>query len=404
MDDEVELVSDGEGLAVFGRVSAVEQFMASMGILAESRDLRLAKWAPTLRATSEIAVQAADSAMESGRWVKLTAESADKMKRFGLIGTDSPRVSHAVAGQRGDIKAWLQVEDGAGVVASNPALLSSAAGVMAQLARQQEINELKAYLARIDAKIDDVLRGQINAELKRLGGTRDDLEQPWSVLETTGRIDDDTWSRVQGRTQSVSDTLEWALLELGSVADKLENLTDPGEAKLVATDAVAKVQTLAAVVAHCFELQDSIDEIQIERARSLPPEEIDRLRQGLDLARDTRRERTCERIASALDRMSVVIGAVDSRQLLYPATPGIVRDAIEKVWAIGADFLEILAVPYSPATPSLTRWLDAVRDGDQWSAAVKAKRGQAVLGTAAATAAAIGLAAKTLRDAPNKGA
>ena len=32
MDDEVELISDGEGLAVIGNPTAVERFMASVGL------------------------------------------------------------------------------------------------------------------------------------------------------------------------------------------------------------------------------------------------------------------------------------------------------------------------------------------------------------------------------------
>lgn len=49
---------------------------------------------------------------ESGRWVKLTAESAQKVKQFGLMPSKTPGVSHAMIGAPGHIRGWLQLESG----------------------------------------------------------------------------------------------------------------------------------------------------------------------------------------------------------------------------------------------------------------------------------------------------
>lgn len=43
---------------------------------------------------------------------------------------------------------------------TNPALLAGAAGIMAQVAMQQTMNEITDYLATIDEKVDDVLRAR----------------------------------------------------------------------------------------------------------------------------------------------------------------------------------------------------------------------------------------------------
>ena len=45
---------------------------------------------------------------------------------------------------------------------TNPAMLAGAAGIMAQFAMQQQMDEIMDYLATIDQKLDDVLRSQTN--------------------------------------------------------------------------------------------------------------------------------------------------------------------------------------------------------------------------------------------------
>ena len=84
MDDEVELISDGDGLAVIGHPTAVERFMESVGLSsdADSRPLGAAfsVGASTAQIGSAIAAN-------SGRWVKLTKESAQAVERFGFTPT-----------------------------------------------------------------------------------------------------------------------------------------------------------------------------------------------------------------------------------------------------------------------------------------------------------------------------
>ena len=46
---------------------------------------------------------------------------------------------------------------------TNPVVLAGAAGTMAQLTRQQTMEEITHYLATIDEKVDDVLRAQKDA-------------------------------------------------------------------------------------------------------------------------------------------------------------------------------------------------------------------------------------------------
>ena len=82
MDSEIQLISDGDGLAVIGDPTAVERFLASEGLSSKALGL------PRLRtalSTGAAATQAgSEIAANSGRWVKLTKESAQLVKKHGL--------------------------------------------------------------------------------------------------------------------------------------------------------------------------------------------------------------------------------------------------------------------------------------------------------------------------------
>lgn len=49
MDDEIQLLSDGDGMAVIGNAIAVERFLESLGLLSASLDLGLHRLGAVLR-------------------------------------------------------------------------------------------------------------------------------------------------------------------------------------------------------------------------------------------------------------------------------------------------------------------------------------------------------------------
>ena len=113
-----------------------------------------------LNTGSKLAEAASNIAENAGRYLRLTKESAEQVKKFGLMPTKTKGISHAMLGDPGSINKWLQIEDGPASLLKNPVILSGVAGVMAQLALQQEAQELKQLLGAIDRKLDDVRRRQ----------------------------------------------------------------------------------------------------------------------------------------------------------------------------------------------------------------------------------------------------
>lgn len=169
IDDEIQLISDGDGLAVIGEPAVVDRFLTSEGLVA-TRDFGL----PAVRGVMSTGAAAAEAgsgiAANSGRWLKLTKDSADLVKKHGLRESKSGLKTGVVKGSKGQVKTFVQFAKGPGTMMTNPAVLAGAAGVMAQVAMRQTMDEITDYLAMIDEKVDDVLRAQKDAVLSRMIG------------------------------------------------------------------------------------------------------------------------------------------------------------------------------------------------------------------------------------------
>src|SRR4051812_38962054 len=98
MDNDIQLISDGDGLAVIGNQAAIEEFLQSKGLLASSRQLDLRRLKPVVAIASDATQAASEIAANSGRWIKLTEESARLVREHGLMDTQTPGVSHIMVG------------------------------------------------------------------------------------------------------------------------------------------------------------------------------------------------------------------------------------------------------------------------------------------------------------------
>jgi hypothetical protein len=137
MSGEIELISDGDGIAVIGDPSAVDLFLESEGL--PSRDLGLSRLRNVLSTGGATAQAGSQVAEKSGRWVKLTKESAEILKTSRLMKGETQHVSRAIAMKDNKAAHILQIVTKPGTALTNPALLSGAGGLMSQMAMQQAI-------------------------------------------------------------------------------------------------------------------------------------------------------------------------------------------------------------------------------------------------------------------------
>jgi hypothetical protein len=267
--------------------------------------------------------------------VKLTKESAQLATKFPLVKNSATGLKTGVLrGDKGQFVKILEFSKGPGAVLTNPAMLAGAAGLMAQLAMQQAMDEITDYLAVIDEKVDDLLRAQKDAVLADMIGVDFMVEEAMTVREQVGRVSDVTWSKVHGTLVTVARTQAYALRQLDAVAEKLENKAKIGDVAKTSNDAESTVPEWLAVLARCFKLQDALAVLELDRVLDAAPDELDQHRLGLRVARQNRLELIARSTGHLIDRMDAAAGTAKTKVLLHPATSRAVVDSSNLV-AIG---------------------------------------------------------------------
>lgn len=357
---EIQLVADDNGLALIGAPNAIEQFLASEGLVASgssSKGLGLGRLRGLL-STGSAAVQAgSEVSANAGRWVKLSEESAKAMKKYGLRESSKTGLSTGVLkGEKGRVKGFVEFARGPGTSLTNPAMLAGAAGIMAQLAMQQTMDEVTDYLQRIDAKLDDVLRAQKDSVVSRLIGAGMAIDEALTVSQARGRVDEVTWSKVQNLSTTIAEVQGYALAQLDGLATKLESASKVSDIASATSDAAASVQDWLAVLARTFQLQEGLDVLELDRVLEVSPDEVGDHRRGLG---DARRKRLTDIGAATnrlLDRIVSAAGTANEKVLLHPsASPKAVR-ASERVTGSILDFHDLLELDSGHDSLELRRW------------------------------------------------
>ena len=361
MDDEIQLISDDDGLAVIGDPEAVERFLTAEGL--PSKELGLQRLRPALGTGAAVVQAGSEIAANSGRWVKLTKESAKLISKHGLMKNSKTGLSMGVVQAKGgQIKGIVQFEKWSGSFLTNPAMLAGAAGIMAQLAMQQTMDEILDYLATIDEKVDDVLRAHKDAVLADMLGVSFVIEEAMTIREQVGRVSAVTWSKVQATTETIARTQAYALLQIDGLAEKTERTAKIGDLADTARETEAKVQEWLAVLARCFQLQDASAVLELDRELEKSPEELHLHRLGLRAARQKRLELIARSTDRLLARLEAAADMANAKVLLHPAaSPAVVHSSNQA--AIGVhDFRGRLGIESGRQSSEAKRWVDAAAE------------------------------------------
>jgi hypothetical protein len=360
MDHEIQLISDGDALAVIGDQAAVEGFLAAEGLPA--KDLGLRRLRSTLSAGAGVAQAASEIAANSGCYLKVTPESARLISKYGLRKSAETGLSTGVLkGDSGQIKGFIQFADG-GSRLTSPALLAGAAGLMAQLAMQEAMDEIIDYLATIDEKLDDVLRAQENAVWADMIGVGFDIDEAMTIREHTGRVSEVTWSKMHGASRTIGRTQAYALGELDDLAKKMERTSKIGDLAKVAKEVESKVRGWLVVLARSFQLQDAIAVLELDRVLDASPEDLNGHRLGLKASRKQRLDAIAQTTARLMARMDAAAGAANTKVLLHPTTSPALVQSREDVATAVADFHGRLGIESGPQTLAAKRWVVAASE------------------------------------------
>ena len=359
MDNQIELISDGDGLAVIGDERDVELFLVSAGLA--SRDLGLPRLKTILSAGSVAANAGSIAAANSGRWVKLTEKSVELINQFGLMaGSKSDLSRGVVQASGGKIKGIVEFVQGPVSTLTSPAVLSGIGGIMSQMAMKQQFDDINEYLAVIDEKVDDIIRSQKNAVIADMIGVDFVIEEAMTVREQVGGVSEVTWSKVQATSMSIARTQAYILRELDAIAEKMERKASMDSLEKTTAKAKTNVQAWLPVLARTFQLQEALAILELDRVLNGSPEELDKHRLGLKAARENRLSlisRTTDRL---MVRMDAAAGIANKNVLLHPLDSQAAVRSIEHVATNVVRFRDGLGITSGRESLEAKRWLMAV--------------------------------------------
>ena len=373
MTDEIELICDGEGLAVLGDPTAVKRFLDSEGLRTQSQELRLERLGPALETGSNIAELVSDIYANTGRYVRLTKESAKDVRQFGLMPTSVRGISHAMIGEPGSISKWIQVEDGPASLLMNPAVLSGVAGIMAQIARQQEVRALKEFLVSIDGKLDDLRRGQRDGILAKMDRAVSVIGEAMIIRERGG--DRETaWRKVENEVGTLAEVQANALRRIEALADKVGDVDDGtgvGFLRKTTNEIESDVGVWLAVLAQCFRLENERTILELDHVLATNPRHWDGHRIGLSEALHEKRDEAVRRTTDLLERLDRAGAVARSNIILHAPAAHSVIDSVNTANGSLEKFHALLGGESHWKKLVSVRWKDAIRDPNQWRKAAK---------------------------------
>lgn len=380
---EVELVVDGDGIAVFGSNEAVERFLAPSGLA--SREIDVAKLRSVVGRAGTVIEGVSLVQQNFGRWVKLTEKSAELIAKGKTMKGSTERTFRAiVTGKKGIEHQAEFLKMSAGLALSNPALLAGLGGIMAQNALQQSMDEITDYLHVIDAKVDDIIRAQKDSAIASIVGADLMLQEAFAVREEVGRVSDINWSKIQALPQTLHTAQAYALRRLDAAVEKIDESKNVKELAEVTKRAKVEAHEWMSVIAHCVKLQDGVGVIELDRVFEAHPEELDSHRRGLQISRDRQRESISRVTAKLMGRIEDAAAYSNSRALQSPLSARKVVDSSNTIIKEIVGLNGALGIEQDHEAINVVKWREAVATTGQKVAATTVGGAQVVARTGVA--------------------
>lgn len=239
----------------------------------------------------------------SGRWVKLTKESAAFADKAGATNP----ASGVIRGDGGQILKHLKFENAALLTPAAPAAL---AAIATQAALEAALDEIGEYLATIDAKLDQLLKLRKVEVLGQLGGVTLAIDEAHILYTQIGSVSGVTWSKVQANSLALQTVQAEAVAQLDSLADSVKKQVGNTDRSAQALhNAQEDAPFWLGVLARSIALQDRQYVIELARVAENEPIQLESHRQGIKIARA---ERT-RKISRSLDAITASVR--ESREL-----------------------------------------------------------------------------------------
>jgi hypothetical protein len=179
------------------------------------------------------------------------------------------------------------------------------------------------------------------------------------ALDEVGRVSEITWSKIQSSSATIASTQSYALLELDAVISKLQRSKADKEMRTAVDEAAQSVGEWQAVIARCFQLDDAMGILELDRVVNDSPEEIESHRRTLRAQREQRIalvEKQTNRIFESIAGASQV--AYEDK-LLHPANSRAIANNARAINEGTAEFVQTLGIANGAGEVTERRWVEA---------------------------------------------
>lgn len=295
-DPELTIITGEEGALVIGPESELKRLSDKAELSTVTPQL--------LRRASQLLAGIEDYQKESGRWLKLDAESAAYLKRMGIKPGDiragvvrTKDVGRGVASRNGgSLLKHLQFEKAGLLTPAAPMVLAS---MMQQAAVEKQMEQMQAYLEHIDAKLDEVLRFQKDSLAGEIDGVAEMLAEAALVLENTAEVTDTQWATIAHLTADLAKLQGQVLRHLRAVAEKMaRSKTSPGKVRATFQKTNHDAGLWFYELARTVQLQNQMYVLQLSRANAVEGEVAKDYAAAVARARQRRATRLLEDLTS----------------------------------------------------------------------------------------------------------
>ena len=149
---------------------------------------------------------------------------------------------------------------------------------------------------------------------------------------------------------------------LGVLAEKVEHKAKVGDLAKTSKEAESKVREWLAVLARCFQLQDAVAVLELDRVLDASPEELDRHRLALRAARQNRLQLISRSTEFLMARMDAAAGMANAKVLLHPTASQAVVHSSNQVATAVVEFHGRLGIEGGRRSLEARRWVDAATE------------------------------------------
>ena len=294
--DEVVVITSEEGALLLGPEAELTQLNSSDTLSPVSPEL--------LRRVSKALTGIEKYQEQSGRWLKLDAESAKYLQLHGIKTRDIRagviRVKdlpyNLTSHSGGSLLKHLKFEQTGLLTPAAPIALAS---MMQQASVERQMEQMQDYLERIDAKLDAVLRFQKDSLAGEIDGIAEVLKEALLVMERTEGVTDTQWATVQQLHGELFKLQGRVLRHLSAIAEKMaQSKTSPGKVKETFQDTNTDARFWLHELARTVQLQNQMYVLQLKRVDAVEGENAEGYTAAVAISREKRASRLVESLSA----------------------------------------------------------------------------------------------------------